>query len=87
MTHLPKAKKRIRLKLVSLRLPIETLVVLDVFIANKNITEIETDRTRYVRKLVVDHTKDIGFQESVKNFKESYPEKYKAILEKYAKGV
>lgn len=84
---MPKKSNRNKLKLVTLRLKPETIVALEMFVAHKNITNTDTDRTKLMRKVLEDHTKQTSFIETLKTFKINYPEKYNSIIEKYAKGV
>ena len=78
-------RKSRRMPQISVRLSVENLIAIDVFIAHKNLNEVEIHRNQLFRSIIGKQVDSKDFQEIVKQFRQDHPTQYKEILEKYAR--
>ena len=76
--------KKSRMPQVSVKLPPEHLVAIDVFLEAEKPNNPEIHRSSFLRGLISEKVNSEEFQQVVKRFREEHPEVYSEIVKTYA---
>ena len=81
---MPRPRKKKRMPQITFKIPVETLVGLEIEIQLENFEGNEFNKSKMVRKILNDHIQSEEFQLKVKHFKTEHPKRYGRILRQFA---
>lgn len=81
---MPRPKKRKRMTQVCFRIPVETLIALQIEAELANLDGNEYNLSMVIRKTLNEHVSSEEFLLKVKHFKTEHPKRYGSILRKFA---